>query len=501
MYLTVISFLPRCSDIVKSGNSHSIRPLLPSDAAHTTDPIHDPAGRNRPSPASQFRSRLSRQRSGTRRVDSVESNDSSTLKQTTAAALTEAPERPPATDASQSQELYSGTDGDSPSLLLPHWNTVQNKKGCVENKKIDGESEQREKGTGLEKKKEPEYLLLTPQNAEIHNAGRHTSKDNAQVADGRPCEVGINTEPTAEERGKCEDSQESAVGNKGDGSEMVAKGEEVKGSGLWDSCTLVEGLLFPAEYYVRTTRRMTSSQSQPDMQAVILSQLNIGRHQRSRGRARRPGGRKDVSKTQSGSSPAATAQSASVSPRVESQDSSAAAGLRSLTSSDGSDHLHSRTGAGSSPPAPAARPARGRRRRRGRPRGRRAAQGDGAAETRQQGGEPSSGCSLPVSPSSQGAGESKPPPAVDSQPAVTGTDHSVLSSATSGHRLYPIFLTGSAKTGGSPHIKPCKNFHLRDWSAWNDAMSLCRYSSCICAYTFKCPHWLNSLNLFEFIMG
>lgn len=443
MYLTVISFLPRRSDIVKSGNSHSIRLLLPS---HTTDPIHDSAGRIRPSPASQFRSRLSRQRSGTRRVDSVESNDSSTLKQATAAALTEAPERPPATDASQSQELYSGTDGDSPSLLLPHWNTVQSKKGCVENKKIDGESEQREKGTGLEKKEpDSKYLLLTPQNAEIHNAGRHTSQDNAQVADGRPCEVGINTEPTAEERGKCEDGRESAVGNKGDGSETGAKGEEVRGSGLWDSCTLVEGLLFPAEYYVRTTRRMASSQSQPDMRAVILSQLNIGRHQRSRGRARRPQRReRDVSETQSGSSP---------------QDSSAAAGPRSLTSSDGSDHLHVSSGAG----APAARPARGRRRRRGRPRGRRAAQGDGAAETRQRDCEPSSSCSqLPVSPSSQGAGESKPPPAVDSQPAVTGTDHSVLSSATSGHRLYPIFLTGSSKTGASPHIKPCKNFHLRD---------------------------------------
>ncbi|XP_046900245.1 partner and localizer of BRCA2 [Hypomesus transpacificus] len=44
-----------------------------------------------------------------------------------------------------------------------------------------------------------------------------------------------------------------------------------------NSCTLVEGLLFPVEYYVRTTRRMTSSQSQPDLHAVILSQLSRGR--------------------------------------------------------------------------------------------------------------------------------------------------------------------------------------------------------------------------------
>ncbi|NXT10013.1 PALB2 protein, partial [Prunella fulvescens] len=39
------------------------------------------------------------------------------------------------------------------------------------------------------------------------------------------------------------------------------------------SCTVVEGLLFPLEYYVRTTRRMASRQSKVDLGAVILSQL------------------------------------------------------------------------------------------------------------------------------------------------------------------------------------------------------------------------------------
>lgn len=450
--------LPCYSDTVKSGNSHSIKPRLPSDAVRTTDTIHGSAVRNRPSPASQFRSRLSRQRSGTRRVDSVESKDSSKLKQISDARPTEATEGPLATDPSQNEELRSGSDSDCPSLLLTHWNTVHKKKGHNEDKKIHGESEKREKRTGLEKKDpHSKYVPLRPQSTELHNAGRHSSKVNVQVANERPLEVGIVTEQTVKGRGKCEDGQKSTAGNRGD--EKVEKDEEVKGTGLLDSCTLVEGLLFPAEYYVRTTRRMASSQSQPDMQAVILSQLNLGRHQRGRGGARRRGNRKQESQS-SVSLTAAAAQPVLASPRLESQDSSAAAGLHSLASSDGSDHLHVSVDAASSPPASAARQTRGKQRRRGRPRGRRLTQGDDAAKTRQQDGEPGSGL-LPVSPSIQEGGGSQPPLAVESQPASTDTNQSVLASATSEHRLYPIFRMGTNKTGGFPHIKPCKNFNLR----------------------------------------
>ncbi|NXM31011.1 PALB2 protein, partial [Oxyruncus cristatus] len=43
--------------------------------------------------------------------------------------------------------------------------------------------------------------------------------------------------------------------------------------GALSSCTMVEGLLFPVEYYVRTTRRMSSCQRKVDLDAVILSQL------------------------------------------------------------------------------------------------------------------------------------------------------------------------------------------------------------------------------------
>ncbi|NXW47619.1 PALB2 protein, partial [Nyctiprogne leucopyga] len=40
-----------------------------------------------------------------------------------------------------------------------------------------------------------------------------------------------------------------------------------------NSCTVVEGLLFPVEYYVRTTRRMSNRQRKVDLDAIILSQL------------------------------------------------------------------------------------------------------------------------------------------------------------------------------------------------------------------------------------
>ncbi|XP_051001132.1 partner and localizer of BRCA2 [Acomys russatus] len=43
------------------------------------------------------------------------------------------------------------------------------------------------------------------------------------------------------------------------------------------SCTMLEGLLFPAEYYVRTTRRMSDCQRKIALEAVIQSHLGIKR--------------------------------------------------------------------------------------------------------------------------------------------------------------------------------------------------------------------------------
>ncbi|NXK64928.1 PALB2 protein, partial [Sylvietta virens] len=55
--------------------------------------------------------------------------------------------------------------------------------------------------------------------------------------------------------------------------------------GMLSSCTVVEGLLFPVEYYVRTTRRMSNCQRKVDLDAVILSQLGRSKKgQRSKGK-------------------------------------------------------------------------------------------------------------------------------------------------------------------------------------------------------------------------
>lgn len=59
-------------------------------------------------------------------------------------------------------------------------------------------------------------------------------------------------------------------------------------SDLLSSCTLIEGLPFPVEYYVRTTRRMASSRSSVDINAVIQSQLSRGRGRRKSPRSQTP---------------------------------------------------------------------------------------------------------------------------------------------------------------------------------------------------------------------
>ncbi|XP_072513432.1 uncharacterized protein palb2 [Salminus brasiliensis] len=51
-------------------------------------------------------------------------------------------------------------------------------------------------------------------------------------------------------------------------------------TGFLDSCTLIEGLPFPVEYYIRTTRRMAAAHSPVDLDAVIHSQLSKGRGRR-----------------------------------------------------------------------------------------------------------------------------------------------------------------------------------------------------------------------------
>ncbi|NXY66399.1 PALB2 protein, partial [Callaeas wilsoni] len=56
-------------------------------------------------------------------------------------------------------------------------------------------------------------------------------------------------------------------------SRLSPPGKAPAPEGTLSSCTVVEGLLFPVEYYVRTTRRMANRQRKVDLDAVILSQL------------------------------------------------------------------------------------------------------------------------------------------------------------------------------------------------------------------------------------
>lgn len=497
-----------------------IRFLLPSDAAcpQTTAPIHDAARSHRPSPGLRLRSRLSRLRWERRSAEAGRSTDNSEAGQeqsermeTTRTQRSEEGVKTEGTDVvNESKELFSGAESESPSLLLTHWNTCgQNKKGDTKGQEIQGGQEQREKETELtaEVKKESEStsLLLTCCNPAIHTEGRgqdgtrngrrkeregrEGGKDSGGQRDGRMCEESSNTKQEAEEQIECEQRHENTVEKKEDKSEMVGGEHDVKGVGLLDSCTLVEGLLFPAEYYVRTTRRMTSSQSQPDMQAVILSQLSVGPHRRSRGRGRRLNhkGSNQHSPTDFSS---LTTESASVGPRIESQEADTPAELNSQSSSEISVQISAcqiDTVACFSPTVSAPRPARGRRRRRGRGRGRpQTPRCSFSLDSHQLGLEQTSDdpqpTSSPVSsPSLHGADGPKPrltpgeaaPVLDDPQPASThctaaqpsSAGSGAQSSSASGHRVCPIFLKSSGRT--------------------NRSTQMSRSKTCVCVYRCK----------------
>ncbi|XP_048104584.1 uncharacterized protein LOC125298007 [Alosa alosa] len=141
----------------------------------------------------------------------------------------------------------------------------------------------------------------------------------------------------------------SSQSNGPSGEEPVQSEGMVCGSNQWESsCTLVEGLLFPLEYYVRTTRRMASSQSPLDLQAVILSQL-------SRGRGKRRASQSRPSVTPFGGCGA-----------VASEDSYVQMDSEPIRVEDSSLHLDSKPmGAEVSSLQTASRPIRARRRRRG----------------------------------------------------------------------------------------------------------------------------------------
>lgn len=378
-------------------------------------------------------------------------------------------------DVNESEELISGADSGSPSLLLNHVSSFgQNKARDVEEQAIQEGPDQwdQEIKSTVDTQKESQPLLVcksviqtegTEQEgtqSKGEKVGLEQSEDgqmdislhggnknvDEMVEDGRESEKGEDKNPVKEEE-----------------KNMEAGGRDKKGVGLLDSCTLVEGLLFPAEYYVRTTRRMTSSHSQPDIQAVILSQLNMGRHRRSRGNGRRL--------AHSGGSNKQTSDSVEPWSRSQEAQVSAEANRQSSTKSDQIQAAACSSAAGSAP-----RRGRGRKRRRGggRP------DIPQCSDTRPPGPNsdnpqlPSSPVSLsPLllgttaspSPSLCAADEAKsllPGPEQNLITPTRAADHEACGesgptdSLACGHQLYPIFLKNSRRSSGSSQLSGSK---------------------------------------------
>ncbi|XP_075947679.1 uncharacterized protein palb2 isoform X2 [Anarhichas minor] len=463
------------ADCGASRRSQVIRFRLPSDAAcpETLDPGHDAAGGHRPSPALRLRSRRSRLRWERRSAEAGRSTDDNSEERREQSERMETAGAEGSEDgvktegtvvANESEELFSCNDSESPSLLLTSWNTCgQTETGDDKGKEKQGRQELRGKDTELTCWNAAEHTEEREQEG-IENGtrpeteGGEEGENSRAQRDGRLCEDSSNKdpEPKAAEQIESEISHVNTAEIKEENSELVGGEHDVKGVGLLDSCTLVEGLLFPAEYYIRTTRRMTLSQSQPDMQAVILSKLSMGRCRRSRGRGLNRRARNHERSDEHTS--AGLSSPTSVGPRMESQSADTSAELNSRSSSEISGQIG--TDGHFSPTVATARPARGRRKRRGRGRGRpQTPRGPLSLDTHQQLGlgQTSGDLQVSSSPSLRGADGPKPcispgeavPVQDDPQPS-SGVDAAPLSSA-SGHmnKVFPIFLKSNNGTNGS----------------------------------------------------
>ncbi|XP_021163598.2 partner and localizer of BRCA2 isoform X2 [Fundulus heteroclitus] len=334
-----------------------IRFSLPGDPAcpQTPDPSDAAARSHRPSPALRLRSRRSRLRWEKRNADALQSSGSGEQRDERTENTRAADEEQTTEEenvVNESEELFS----ESPSLLLTHGSAQEHREAGGEMGKEEHRAQEgREKDLEVDGK--CGRAALTPEEEGLHVGEKH-SVNIERGEDGQREE----SETVAREDGSHENAEPTARAAK---QRPLVEAEAEKGqtaadekaASVLDSCTLVEGLLFPAEYYVRTTRRMTLSQSQPDVRAVILSQLSAGRQRRGgRGRGGRGDSRQQDRHTQTdSSSPSTSVEPLQPSP-AHTQDS------RELFSAD--------PGAPPSPPVSSVRPPRGRRRGRGRGRGR-----------------------------------------------------------------------------------------------------------------------------------
>ncbi|KAM9314870.1 uncharacterized protein palb2 [Pholidichthys leucotaenia] len=466
------------------GNEASRFPL-PSDAAcpETSGPGHGKHRGHKPSPAMRLRSRRSRLRWERRSAEISRSTDNSEKDQDPSdriecpgTAGEEEKDKSEISDVvNESEELFSGVDSESPSLLLTHWNTYR----CTETEDTDrkesqGKQEQREKETALRKEVKKDSLSLLTCSTFITTEekgedGTHNERCNELEGEEDGDGGGGQREGSEcrESNGKDTELNLTDLQREGNLDSVEAKEEkdgitgEGKGVSLRESCTLVEGLLFPAEYYVRTTRRMTFSQSQPDMQAVVVSQLCTGRHRRSRCQ-----GRGLIRSTNS--LPDQRNQTALPSLTATSADPTKPSQVQTEASQSSGEISAGRINLGtcSSPAIPTPHPTRGRRRRRGRGRGRaltsRPSQSVGTLHSASE--NPSTPASS--SPSVHEAGGPEPPQNASKgflerdEPAQNPASHGchgnsgAPSSSVSGNleKVYSSFLENNMKMNRSPQM-------------------------------------------------
>lgn len=479
-------FLPGPAESDNSRRNQVIKFSLPSDACpQTPDLSHAEPTDYRTGSSLRLRSRRSRLRWESRSTENNEKGQEQGegMESAKRAGEEEKLTSDEADAINESEELFSGTDSESPSLLLTHWSTHgYTEPGDIQGKDIPRSQEQKEKDAEEkgEGEKEPESLLLTTQ---TENKGQDDTQN-------KPRKEGARGEDGGNSRGRNEENiskdTERNVGDKTESKkrhdysvEVKEEKNELTGGGksgsLMDSCTLVEGLLFPVEYYVRTTRRMTFSQSQPDMQAVIESQLSRGRHRRSRGRAK--GQNRSTQSSDLSQTDFFSLTTASGDPNKPSQ--AVASVCASAEHSQNSGKISACQMDSSFSPT-SARPARGRKRKRGTGRGRSQTGRASSLNTHQSPGEQTSDdpqpTDIPVS-SCQSLQEADGPepcpipgetdlatnepqhvPTHITDPPLTSGDNRASSSSASGHpeEVYEIFMKRNNKAYRSPHMNQSK---------------------------------------------
>ncbi|KAK4813472.1 hypothetical protein QYF61_008977 [Mycteria americana] len=175
------------------------------------------------------------------------------------------PESPSAVATSDNREPARPCSENGDSVLLDTSGDGGKESSSV-TKQTDGESMCEDRG-------ELHRLLdLMSENKVLPADGNNTITNESKSHEGNQSDTNsLNPFPTDLALGNVEElseDQQLEIQSRLSDPEKVTAPESTL-----NSCTVVEGLLFPVEYYVRTTRRMSNCQRKVDLDAVILSQL------------------------------------------------------------------------------------------------------------------------------------------------------------------------------------------------------------------------------------